>query len=129
MTWFVNRDALACYDFCLMRRFSVAGAVFLRLFVVAGPALLGVLTALYIARPSYFFLAAGTLVAVAVIACNGWIIVRRDWITGSLALTTQVAFLIFIGTYTAAPLPPPTPLSDPLPPASPPSGMVIYALP
>ncbi len=112
-----------------MRRFSQAGAAFLRLFVVAGPALLGLLTALYIARPSAFILAPGTMLAVALIAGDGWIIARRHWITGSLALTTQTAFLIFISSYRASPLPPPPPLSDPLPQASPPADMAIYALP
>jgi glyoxylase-like metal-dependent hydrolase (beta-lactamase superfamily II) len=112
-----------------MRRFSQAGAAFLRLLAVAGPALLGLLTALYIARPSAFFLAPGILLAVAVIACDAWIVARRHWITGGLALTTQIAFVIFLGSYRASPLTPPPPLSDPLPPASPPGDLALYALP
>src|SRR5262252_7056036 len=111
-----------------MCRFSLAGAVILRLFVVVGPCLLGLLTAFYIARPSALFLVSGAYVAVAVIACDGWIIARRHWITGSLALATQVALLIFIGTYTASPFPTPPPLSDALPPASAPEGMAIFSL-
>jgi len=109
-----------------MRRFSTA---FLRLLVFFGPVLLGLLTGLYIARPSPFFLVPGALLAIAVIACDGWIIARRHWITGSLALTAQIALLLFVGTYTSSPLPAPPPLSDALPPASPPPGMEIYALP
>src|SRR5215813_9759276 len=98
-----------------MCRLSLAGAVIMRLFVVAGPCLLGLLTALYVARPSAVFLVSGAFVAVAVIACDGWIIVRHHWITGSLALATHVAFLVFVGTYTASPIPAPPPLSDALP--------------
>ena len=113
----------------VMRVFSQAGAVFLRLVAVAGPVLLALLTALYIARSAAIFLASGAVLVAAVIACDGWIIARRHWITGSLALTTQIAFLIFLGSYRASPLPAPPPLSDPLPHASPPAGMAIYALP
>ena len=112
--------AFPALRFDVMRRFSQVRAAFLRLVVVAGPVLLGLLTAVYIARPSTFFLAPGAMLAVAVIVCDAWIIARRHWITGSLALTTQIAFLIFVGTYMASPLPAPPPLSDPLPPASPP---------
>jgi len=112
-----------------MRPVSQAGAALLHLLVVTGPALLGLLTALYTARPSVFFLAPGMMLAVAVIACDGWIIASRRWITGSLALTTQAAFLLFAGSYRASPLPPALPLSGPLPQASPPVGMAIYALP
>jgi glyoxylase-like metal-dependent hydrolase (beta-lactamase superfamily II) len=111
------------------RRFSQVAAACLRLVAVAGPALLALLTALYIGRPSPFFLAAGIVLAGAILACDGWIIARRHWITGGLALTTQIAFLFFLGGYAASPLPAPPPLSDPLPPASPPAGMAIYALP
>jgi hypothetical protein len=75
------------------------------------------------------FSATGITLAVAILACDGLIIVRRVWITGGLALATQIAFLIFVGTYTASPLPAPSPISDPLPQASPPGGMAIYALP
>src|SRR5262249_41430943 len=100
-----------------MRRVSEAGAAFLRLFVVAAPALLGLLTALYIARPSLFFLAPGAVLAIAIITCDGWIIARRHWITGSVALTTQIAFFIFLCSYATSPLPQPPPLSDPLPSA------------
>jgi glyoxylase-like metal-dependent hydrolase (beta-lactamase superfamily II) len=111
------------------RRFSQLAAVFLRLVAVAGPALLAVLTALYTGRPSPYFLATGITLAVAILACDGWIIARRRWITGILALMTQIAYLIFIGGYTSSPLPAPPALTDPLPPASPPAGMAIYALP
>src|SRR5215472_14220389 len=112
-----------------MPRFSSVRGVFLCLFAIVGPLLLAAFTALYVARPSALFLASGTIVAVAIIACDAWIFARRRWITGSLALTTHVVFLIFVSTYTASPLPKPTPISDPLPPASPPEGMAIYALP
>jgi glyoxylase-like metal-dependent hydrolase (beta-lactamase superfamily II) len=111
------------------RRFSRFAAAVLRLVAVAGPVLLVVLAALYIGRPSPWFLATGITLAVAILACDGWIIARRRWITGGFALTTQVAFLIFLGSYASAPLPAPPALSDPLPPASPPAGMTIYALP
>jgi glyoxylase-like metal-dependent hydrolase (beta-lactamase superfamily II) len=111
-----------------MRRFSQVGAAFLRVIAVAGPALLALLAALYSGRPSPFFLATGLTVLVAVLACDGWLVSRRHWITGGLALTTQIAFLLFLGGYAAAPLPAPPPLSDPLPQASPPAGMAIYAL-
>src|SRR5262249_7358226 len=93
------------------------------------PALLVVLTALYIGRPSPFFLVTGITLAVAILACDGWIVARRQWITGALALTTQIAFLLFLRGYSASPLPAPPALSAPLPQASPPAGMAIYALP
>ena len=112
-----------------MCRLSQASGASLRILVVAGPVLLGPITALYIARPSALFLVPGALLVVALMACDAWIIARRQWVTGSLALTAQAAFLIFVRTYTASPLPLPLPLYDPLPPASPPAGMAIYALP
>jgi glyoxylase-like metal-dependent hydrolase (beta-lactamase superfamily II) len=112
-----------------MGRLSKVGAAFLRLVAVAGPILLGLLTALYIGRPSPYFLATGITLAVAILACDGWIIARRHWITGGFALVTQIALLVFVGTYAASPLPAPSPISDPLPQASPPVGMAIYALP
>jgi glyoxylase-like metal-dependent hydrolase (beta-lactamase superfamily II) len=112
-----------------MGRLSKVGAASMRLVAVAGPVLLGLLTALYIGRPSYYFLATGITLAIAILVCDFWIVARRHWVTGALALGTQIAFLIFVGTYTASPLPAPSPISDPLPQASPPDGMAIYALP
>jgi len=111
------------------RRLSQVAAAFLRLVAIAGPALLTLLTALYIGRPSPFFLVPGITLAVAILACDVWIIARRRWITGILALMTQIAFLIFLYGYSASPLPAPPPLSDPLTQASPPAAMAIYALP
>jgi hypothetical protein len=55
----------------LLRRFTHPGVAFLRLFVVLGPALLGLLTALYIGRPSSLFLASGIALAVALLVCDG----------------------------------------------------------
>jgi hypothetical protein len=86
-----------------MGRLSKVGAAFLCSSLVAGPVLLGLLTALYIGRPSPYFLATGITLAVAILACDGWIIARRHWMTGGFALATQIAFLIFVGTYTASP--------------------------
>jgi glyoxylase-like metal-dependent hydrolase (beta-lactamase superfamily II) len=111
------------------RGFSKVAAAFLRLVAVAGPALLVLLTALYIGRPSPVFLVTGIALAVAILASDGWIIARRHWITGGLALTTHVAFLLFLRSYAASPLAAPAALAEPLPQASPPAGMGIYALP
>jgi len=86
------------------------------------------LAALYIGRPSPFALATTIALALAILASDAWIIARRHRITGSLALATQIAFLIFVGTYMASPFPIPSPPSDSLPSASPPAGMAIYAL-
>ena len=86
-----------------MGRLSKVGAAFLRLVAVAGPVPLALLIALYIGRPSPYFLATGITLLVAILACDGWIIARRHWITGGFALATQIAFWIFIGTYTAMP--------------------------
>src|SRR5262252_1430893 len=97
-------SAVPYYD-GIMGRLSKVGAAFLRLVAVAGPVVLGLLTALYIGRPSPYFLATGITLAVAILACDGWIITRRHWITGGVALAVQIAFLIFVGTYTASPLP------------------------
>jgi hypothetical protein len=82
--------------------FVKGGAAFLRLVAIAGPVLPGLFTALYIGRPSPYFLATGLTLAVAILACDGWIIARRHWITAGFALSTQIAFLIFVGTYTAS---------------------------
>src|SRR5215469_14020835 len=104
----------------MTRRLSQAASAFLCLVAVAGPALLAVLAALYTGRPSPVFLALGLTLAVAILACDGWIIAGRRWITGSVALTSQIAFLFFLGGY-AASFPAPPPLSDPLPQASSPA--------
>jgi glyoxylase-like metal-dependent hydrolase (beta-lactamase superfamily II) len=112
-----------------MGGFPQAGAAVLRLLAAAGAILLGLLAALYIGRPSPFFLTTGIALAVVILACDVWIIARRHWITGGLALTTQIAFLIFVGTYAASPFPRPSPSADALPPASRPAGMAMYALP
>ena len=99
------------------------------IFVILAPALLALLTALYIGRPSIVFLAGCVVLAAAVLACDAWIIVRREWISAGLGLMSHAAFLIFVGGYAAAPFAAPAPLADPLPPASPPNGMTMYALP
>jgi hypothetical protein len=106
-------------------RLSCVGVALLRLFVVLGPVLLGLLIALYIGRPSVAFLASGVILAAALLACDGWIVARLDWISGALALTTQSAFLIFIHGYAASPLPAPAAYSGALPKASPPEGMAV----
>src|SRR5215813_1359857 len=113
----------------MTRRLSQAASAFLCLVAVAGPALLAVLAALYTGRPSPVFLALGLTLAVAILACDGWIIAGRRWITGSVALISQIAFLFFLGGYAASPFPAPPPLSDPLPQASSPASMAIYSLP
>ena len=104
-------------------------AILLSILAIAGPALLAVLTLLYTGRSSPYFLVAGIAVAVAILACDAWIIARRHWITGGLALATQIAFLFFLGSYAASPFSAPVPVSDPLPQASPPAGMAVYVLP
>jgi glyoxylase-like metal-dependent hydrolase (beta-lactamase superfamily II) len=111
------------------RRFSQVASAFLRLAAIAGPALFALLTALYVGRPSPFFLTSGIALGLAILVCDGWIIARRHWITGGLALMTQLALLFFLAGYVASPLPVPLPLPDPLPQASAPAGMAIYALP
>jgi glyoxylase-like metal-dependent hydrolase (beta-lactamase superfamily II) len=112
-----------------MRRFSNIGAALARLCAVAGPVLLGVLTMLYTGRPSIWFLALGATLAISLLACDAWIITRRHWLTGGLALTTQIGFLFFLGGYAASPFPAASALSDPLPQASPPAAMAIDVLP
>jgi N-acyl homoserine lactone hydrolase len=111
-----------------MRRLTPAGAALLRLCAIAGPVLLALLTVLYTGRPSPYFLAIGVALAVAILACDAWIVARRYWITGGLALATHIALLIFLAGYTASPFPAPSPVSNPLPQASPPSGMAIFVL-
>jgi glyoxylase-like metal-dependent hydrolase (beta-lactamase superfamily II) len=112
-----------------MGRSARIGTALTRLVAVAGPVLLGLLVALYVGRPSIYFLATGIALAAAILACDTWIVARRRWITAGFALAAQIALLIFVGTYAASPLPAPTPISEPLPQASPPDGMAIYALP
>ena len=112
-----------------MKWLSSVGAALLRLCAVVGPVLLGALTLLYTGRPSIWFLAAAGTLALAILACDAWIIARRHWLTAGLALTTQMGFLFFVGGYAASPFPPASALSDPLPRAFPPGGMAIYVLP
>jgi len=111
-----------------MADFPQSGAAFLRLVAVAGLAVLGLLAGLYICRPSPYFLATAIALTAAILGCDGWIIAHRYWIAGGLALMAQIALLIFLGGYAASPLPAPAPLSDPLPSASPPAGMAVFAL-
>jgi glyoxylase-like metal-dependent hydrolase (beta-lactamase superfamily II) len=113
----------------MTRRVSQGASAFVCLVAVAGPALLAVLAALYTGRPSPVFLAVGLTLAVAILASDVWIIAHRRWITGSVALTSQIAFLFFLSGYAASPFPAPPPLSDPLPQASSPASMAIYSLP
>ena len=96
---------------------------------VAGPILLALLIALYTGRPSTLFLACGVALALAVLACDAWIIARRHWITAAFALASQIVFLIFLSGYVGSPFTAPSPLSEVLPAASPPIGMAIYVLP
>jgi glyoxylase-like metal-dependent hydrolase (beta-lactamase superfamily II) len=112
-----------------MKRLARVPATFLGLLVVSAPALLALLAELYVGRPWMGFLAAGAVLALALAACDAWLVARRRWIAASLALTTQVAFLAFLSGYLAAPLPAGATLSAPLPSASPPAGMVVYAIP
>jgi len=111
-----------------MGRLSQAGAAVLRLCAAVGPALLALLTVLYTGRPSPLYLAAGFVLAAIILACDAWIIARRHWVTGGIALITQAAFVIFIGGYAASPFPAPSPVSDPLPQPSPPTGMAVCVL-
>jgi N-acyl homoserine lactone hydrolase len=113
----------------MMKRFSGIYAVVLGLVAVVGPLLLGILTALYVGRPSRYFLVTGIALAIAVLACDGWIVARRHWITAGIAVASQALLLLFVGTYAASPLPAPAPILAPLPRASPPPGMTIFALP
>ena len=112
-----------------MSRFPSVGAALLSLAAVAGPIPLGILAALYVGRPSGYFLLAGTALVVVILVGDGWIITRRRWITAGMSLASQTLLLIFVGTYAASPLPPPAPVLEALPKASPPPGMAIYALP
>jgi len=98
----VDLPASTTLRFHLMCCLSLAGAVIRCVFVVVRPSVLGLLTALYMPGLP-LFLASGTMVAEAVIAWDGWIIAsplnhRKP------RLVTQVAFLIFVGTYKASPL-------------------------
>src|SRR5262252_10659413 len=96
---------------------------------IAGPALLAVLVALYVGRPAIVYLATGSTLAILILACDAWIVVRRRWITGAFALATHIAFVAFLFGYAASPLPMPSTLSSPLPGATPPAGMAVYAIP
>lgn len=83
---------------------------------------------LYTGRPAVAFLAAGALLAMATLAADAWIVVRREWLTGALALATHIAFLFFLEGYAPSPFPAGAALSDPMPHASPPTGMALYVL-
>lgn len=105
------------------------GAAFQRLCAIVGPIMLGALTMLYTSRPSSWFLVAAGTLAIAILACDAWIIVGRRWLTGGLALFIQTGFLLFVAGYTSAPFPAAAPLSGSPPQASPPAGMAVYVLP
>jgi drug/metabolite transporter (DMT)-like permease len=111
-----------------MGRLTPAGAALLCLCAVVGPVLLALLAVLYTGRPSPYFLGIGVALAVAILACDTWIVARRHWITGGFALTSQIAFLIFVGGYAASPFPAPSHVSDALPQASLPADMAVYVL-
>lgn len=111
-----------------MKRLTPAGAALLRLCAIGGPVLLAPLTFLYTGRPSPYFLAIGAALALGILACDVWIVAGRYWITGGFALATQIAFLTFVSGYAASPFPAPSPVSGPLPQASPPAEMAVYVL-
>jgi len=86
------------------------------------------LAMLYTGRPSVYFLAAGTALAMVLLAADAWIIARRHWFTGGLALMTHVGLLFLVSGYAASPFPAASVLSEPLPQASPPAAMAVYVL-
>ena len=104
-------------------------AALVRLCAIVGPLLLGALTLLYTGRPAVAFFAGAAVLAIAILASDAWIIARREWVTGVLALATHIALLLFLMGYSPSPFPAGASLSDPLPPASPPAGMALYVLP
>ena len=104
-------------------------AALVRLCAIVGPLLLGALTMLYTGRPAVAFLAGAAVLAIAILASDAWIIARREWVTGVLALATHIVLLLFFKGYSPSPFPAGASLSDPLPPASPPAGMALYVLP
>ena len=104
-------------------------AALVRLCAIVGPLLLGALTMLYTGRPAVAFFAGAAVLAIAILASDAWIIARRAWVTGVLALATHIALLLFLKGYSPSPFPAGASLSDPLPPASPPAGMALYVLP
>jgi len=104
-------------------------AALVRLCAIIGPLFLGALTMLYTGRPAVAFLAGAAVLAIAILASDAWIIARREWVTGVLALATHIALLLFLKGYSPSPFPAGASLSDPLPPASPPAGMALYVLP
>lgn len=108
-----------------MRGVWQVGAAFQRLCAIVGPIMLGALTMLYTSRPSSWFLVAAGTLAIAILACDAWIIVGRRWLTGGLALFIQTGFLLFVAGYTSAPFPAAAPLSGSPPQASPPAGMAV----
>lgn len=104
-------------------------ATLLRLCAIVGPLLVGALTMLYTGRPTVALFAGAAVLAIATLASDAWIIARRQWVTGVLALATLIALLLFLKGYSPSPFPAGASLSDPLPPASPPAGMALYVLP
>ena len=104
-------------------------AALVRLCAIIGPLFLGALTMLYTGRPAVAFFAGAAVLAIAILASDAWIIARREWVTGVLALATHIALLLFLKGYSPSPFPAGASLSDPLPPASPPAGMALYVLP
>jgi len=104
-------------------------AALVRLCAIIGPLFLGALTMLYTGRPAVAFFAGAAVLAIAILASDAWIIARRAWVTGVLALATHIVLLLFFKGYSPSPFPAGASLSDPLPPASPPAGMALYVLP
>ena len=104
-------------------------AALVRLCAIIGPIFLGALTMLYTGRPAVAFFAGAAVLAIAILASDAWIIARREWVTGVLALATHIVLLLFFKGYSPSPFPAGASLSDPLPPASPPAGMALCVLP
>jgi len=96
-------------------------------FALAGPPLIALLAAVISQRPSDLAIGLAALILIAVLVADV-IVVKSHKRLGVTALVLDTALILFLMTYRASPLPPPAPLTGPLPTASPPAGMAAFRI-
>jgi glyoxylase-like metal-dependent hydrolase (beta-lactamase superfamily II) len=97
--------------------------------VLIGPALVALAVVAVSVRPSNAAYAVAIVSILAVVAADAAIVVGGRRRLAAAAFILDAALVLFLTTYCASPLPRPAPLESTLPPASPPAGMAVFAIP
>jgi glyoxylase-like metal-dependent hydrolase (beta-lactamase superfamily II) len=95
---------------------------------LVGPPLIALLAVVISQRPSNLAVGLAALILVGVVAADVFVVMKSRSGVAAAALVLDTALVLFLTTYRASPLPPPAPLSGPLPTASPPAGMAIFRI-